>query len=268
MASNVTRMPMQQQMTAPGTQQGNWVWDGSQWVCGTCDDGSGGFPFCPPPGYPPNGCPPWYSGANSPPWYPGANAGVSFGTTAPLNPVRGHFWWDGTTLWMFDGAAFVVVGGTGAAVVPGVASATQLVFSLQQPTTLAVTANTWTATPFTSTPNVNTMGTWDPATYKWMPNKPGVYEVFILGNYSLPGGGTEQQQVIKNDSGTITGGSPSDIVAASAVNSAVTISGYIQGSGIITMNGTTDFLRHWSVVSQGPVQLMYTVPTWKIFKLP
>jgi len=44
---------------------------------------------------------------NSPPWYPGANAGVSFGTTAPLNPVRGHFWWNGAVLAMFDGAVWV-----------------------------------------------------------------------------------------------------------------------------------------------------------------
>lgn len=106
MASNVTRMTPQQTMPVPGTQDGNWVWDGSQWTCNTCD-GGGGFPFCPPSGYPPGGCPPWYSGQNSPPWYPGANAGVSFGTTAPLNPVRGHFWWNGFVLAMFDGAAWV-----------------------------------------------------------------------------------------------------------------------------------------------------------------
>jgi hypothetical protein len=47
------------------------------------------------------------------PWYPGANAGVSFGTTAPSNPVRGHFWWNGLTLFMFDGAAWVSTAGGG-----------------------------------------------------------------------------------------------------------------------------------------------------------
>lgn len=126
MASNVTRMPRQQmaaprqqmampqqQMLVPGAQQGNWFWDGSNWNCG-CDDGSGNFPFCPPPGFPPAGCPPWFSGMNSPPWYPGANAGISFGTAGnfPSNPVRGHFFWDGVSLWMFDGAAWVAVGGS------------------------------------------------------------------------------------------------------------------------------------------------------------
>jgi len=44
---------------------------------------------------------------NSPPWYPGANAGVSFGNTAPQNPVRGHFWWTGQVLALFDGAVWV-----------------------------------------------------------------------------------------------------------------------------------------------------------------
>jgi hypothetical protein len=103
MANNITRMP-RQQMAMPRQQAiadpaSGWTWDGSQWVCGDCDDGS--FP-CPSP------FPPAFSGpAQQPPWYPGANGGVSFGTNAPQNPVRGHFWWDGATLWIFDGAAWV-----------------------------------------------------------------------------------------------------------------------------------------------------------------
>jgi len=32
---------------------------------------------------------------------------VSFGTTAPMNAVRGHFWWNGKVLAIFDGAAWV-----------------------------------------------------------------------------------------------------------------------------------------------------------------
>lgn len=90
-------------MPAVGTQQGGWTWDGTRWVC--CD-GDGGFPVFPP------GPPPWYPPPQGqPPWYPGANGGVSFGTTAPPNPIRGAFWWDGETLWMFDGAAWVATGG-------------------------------------------------------------------------------------------------------------------------------------------------------------
>jgi hypothetical protein len=117
--NSIVRMPRgarPQQFSGPpsvGARSGTSVWDGSQWICSPCDDGSAPpFP-CPPPGFPPPGCPPWFSGMNSPPWYPGANAGVSFGTVAPPNPVRGHFWWDGVTLWLFDGAAWEAIGGSG-----------------------------------------------------------------------------------------------------------------------------------------------------------
>jgi hypothetical protein len=109
MANNVVRARSGQQMWSPpavGTRDGNWIWDGSNWVCDPgCDDGGGFPPFGPPV----------FSGpVGQPPWYPGANGGVSFGQTAPANPVRGHFWYDGATLWIFDGAAWDAVGGTGA----------------------------------------------------------------------------------------------------------------------------------------------------------
>jgi hypothetical protein len=95
-----------------GTQSGQWVWNGTSWQCDSGFDDSG-FPGCPPSSFPPGGCPPWFPPPQGqPPWYPGANAGVSFSATAPVNPVRGHFWWNGTTLAMFDGAAWVTVGGS------------------------------------------------------------------------------------------------------------------------------------------------------------
>jgi hypothetical protein len=104
--NQITRIPPGS-MPAVGTRDGSWVWDGSNWVCD---------PDClPPAGCPPFG-PPVFSGpAGQPPWYPGANGGVSFGATAPPNPVRGHFWWNGSTLWLFDGAAWVDIGGGGGA---------------------------------------------------------------------------------------------------------------------------------------------------------
>jgi diadenosine tetraphosphatase ApaH/serine/threonine PP2A family protein phosphatase len=95
-----------------GTQSGQWVWNGTSWQCDSDDFPTFGPPGCPPPSFPPAGCPPWFPPPQGqPPWYPGANAGVSFGQTAPVNPVRGHFWWNGSSLMMFDGAAWVVVGG-------------------------------------------------------------------------------------------------------------------------------------------------------------
>lgn len=123
MASNVVRafpasMP-------PQPSQQDWLWDGANWVwCGpppcpqppmppACPP-----PFpCPPAGFP-TPCPPWFPPpAAQAPWYPGANAGVSFSATEPVNPIRGNFWWDGTTLHMFDGAAWVTIGpATGGAV--------------------------------------------------------------------------------------------------------------------------------------------------------
>ena len=80
-----------------GTQQGNWWWYGQRWVC--CPDADD-FPcpsFIPPP-------------QGQPAWFPGANGGVTFSTTAPPNPCRGHFWWNGVVLQMFDGAAWVEIG--------------------------------------------------------------------------------------------------------------------------------------------------------------
>jgi hypothetical protein len=62
---------------------------------------------CPPP-WPP--CPPPTFSPPTPPWYPGANAGVSFGTQFPPNPCRGHFLWDGSVLWIWDGVAWDKIG--------------------------------------------------------------------------------------------------------------------------------------------------------------
>jgi hypothetical protein len=95
-----------------GAQQDGWVWNGWCWVCDP--DCPPPFPpppvMCPPcpppvPMFPPAIAPP----ATQPAWYPGANGGVTFAATAPPNPTRGHFWFDGITLWLFDGAAWVGV---------------------------------------------------------------------------------------------------------------------------------------------------------------
>lgn len=94
------------EMVKIGTRDGDWVWDGTRWVC--CPDGS---QPCPPVPCPPFG-PPVFSGpAGQPPWYPGANGGVTFGQDFPANPVRGHFFWNGTALYLFDGAAWNLIGG-------------------------------------------------------------------------------------------------------------------------------------------------------------
>lgn len=77
------------------------------WDCEPCAPQP---PGCAPPG--PAGCPPWFSPPTpgQAPWYPGANGGVSFSQGEPLNPVRGHLWWNGTVLSLFDGVVWVGIG--------------------------------------------------------------------------------------------------------------------------------------------------------------
>jgi hypothetical protein len=127
----------------PSPQDGGWSWDGSNWVCN---------PDCPPSQFPPFG-PPVFSGpTQQPPWYPGANGGVSFGLAAPANPVRGHLWWDGTTFWLFDGAAWVSIssGASGLkGVIDGSVAAPGMVGEILRNTVtipVALTANAFTTT--------------------------------------------------------------------------------------------------------------------------
>lgn len=64
---------------------------------------------CPPTGWPAQ-CPPFIPPpSNQPPWYPGANGGVIFSQGTPPYATRGTFWYDGSALWLFDGAAWVGV---------------------------------------------------------------------------------------------------------------------------------------------------------------
>jgi len=336
-----------QQMMQPGQQDGGWIWNGASWVCDSGCPGTGAPPWCPPPGFPPPGCPPWFSGMNSPPWYPGANAGVSFGTSPPPNPVRGHFWWDGSILWMFDGAAWVVTGGEssggvtppsttapanpapgqqwfngatlfvwdGNAWVPvsqtktyvqptappapnpgdqwfdgtqmrvwsgsawmlvgpgatvGPFATTTQVFAITVPTALSVITTGWEVTPFTATPIVDTMNGYDSSSKRWTPNRPGVYFSLLNTVYNLTNGQAAARGVIRNDSGTVSGGAPSDWVTNDEVyaTAAGTQSGWINASGMKTMNGTTDFLRHWSYDISGVFPNNANIPVWQVWAMP
>lgn len=114
-----------QQLMGFNPQPSGWSWDGTQWLCDPCDQPPCNCPPCTDefPPLPP-GCPPWFPPpAGQAPWYPGANGGVSFSQDAPSCPIRGHFWWDGVMLHLFDGAAWVDIGpgaeGAGGGVVIG-----------------------------------------------------------------------------------------------------------------------------------------------------
>jgi hypothetical protein len=141
-------------------QQGGWVWDGSNWVCDPdCGNGSAPAP-CPPFG------PPVFSGpVNQPPWYPGANGGVSFGAVAPPNPVRGHMWWDGSTFWLFDGAAWVGVGGSSANAQRGVINGSDAAAGIIGEYLILTGSMPYAANPATTTQTVSAgvlpPGDWD-----------------------------------------------------------------------------------------------------------
>jgi hypothetical protein len=318
--NNITRMPQRGQSTMINPQTGQpMIWDGSNW-CDCCPDMSPPPPPCPPPGWPPPGCPPWWSGMNSPPWYPGANAGVSFGTTPPPNPTRGHFWFDGVTLWIFDGAAWDSVSGPTTSTTPPTSTApanpqpgqqwfngtmlyvwdgnawvpvsstktyiqatapaspnpgdlwyngTQLyiwsgtawaivgpgatvgpvptttqVFQITQTNTTGLAGGTsWYLFPFVNSPTVNVNGTWNSIQKQWTPSVAGMYFFQLTGsNYNtMTGGAWESAAVVKNDPGTFGGAA----VLGDANYSPDPLSIWFSASGIMHMNGTTDYVRYW-----------------------
>lgn len=167
MASNVRAFP---QIIPPQPSQQGWTWNGSSWVW-DCDDqcpppGGGCWPQpppfpCPPTGFP-TPCPPWFPPpAAQAPWYPGANGGVTFSATAPINPIRGNLWWDGTMFRLFDGAAWVDIGPEagppGVPGAPGTPGTSGSTFVGMNPPTNPVTGQDWW--------NGTTFQVWDGA--KW-----------------------------------------------------------------------------------------------------
>jgi len=218
---------------------------------------------CPPPC--PPGPPPWFS-PPTPPWYPGANAGVSFGTSYPQNPCRGHFLWDGQALWLFDGVSWQRVGPAAGGAAGGVSEApidgnlygrenaawvkvsilASVVFSIAQPTAVAVgvDASHWTAVPLSTSPSVDTMGAWNSTTLRFTPTQAGVYEFGARGRVVGTAGGIA---VVKNDPGTYTSLS-TDITVAIATSAAT---GWINCTGFTQMNGTTDYVRLWAYETTG-----------------
>lgn len=261
------------------SQQG-WVWNGTNWVCDPCCDGS--FPTpppCPPSGFP-TPCPPWFPPpAGQAPWYPGANGGVSFSATPPANPIRGNFWWDGLMLHLFDGAAWVDIGPS----VPGSPGGGGTVVGTSPPMNPAIGTTWWNGTIFQvwdgntwklvgppssvvttvlefaiMQPANVTVGVdnahWTALPLTATPSvdvqngwSPGTlrYTPTKAGYYQFQGRGrntsTAGIAIVKNDPGTYTALS-SDITVAISSSSA---SGWLSVSGIAPMNGTTDYVRLW-----------------------
>jgi hypothetical protein len=307
-------------MPVVGQRDGNWIWDGSNWIC----DPDCSFPTpCPPFG------PPVFSGpVSQPPWYPGANGGVSFGAVPPPNPVRGHFWWDGTVFWLFDGAAWVAISGAQGTPIPpsttppanpfpgeqwfngttlfvwdghawvpvsgtkayvqataptspnpgdtwwdgtvlriwdgsawepvgpgsvvGPVPTTTKVFQLQMSAAqLAIAAGVWAIVPFAGTPQVDTLNGWNASTHKYTPTKPGYYQFFSNFTTQPSGtGGTWGSAIVFNDSGTYQPNSQVT-VGQDFISQATGTATQADFSGMIHMNGTTDFVRLWGYGSDG-----------------
>jgi hypothetical protein len=235
MSSNVTQFTGLQ----VGTRDGNWVWNGSQWVCSP-DCGTDGS--CPPFG------PPVFSGpVAQPPWYPGANGGVSFGASAPANPVRGHMWWDGTTFWLFDGAAWEPIGGaapgTGPSPGPGPVGTTTKVFSITQASPIAG-IGTWPAlniVPLTANPTIDTMTGWNATTKQFTPKKAGYY-FFHTFQYMGASETVAGHALLFNDTGTYNA-TINDYIVYEAFSAATAPGLILQGINLRYFNGTTDFCR-------------------------
>jgi hypothetical protein len=327
-------------MPTVGQRDGNWIWNGSNWVCDpNCDDGSGALP--------PFG-PPVFSGpVAQPPWYPGANGGVSFGATAPPNPVRGHMWWNGTTFYLFDGAAWVPIGGAsggggtatgstppanpfpgqmwfngsvlfvwdGNAWVPtsttrsfvqttappapnpgdtwfdgvqqriwdgsawrivgpgatvGPVPTTTKVFQLQSAATVAIGVSypNWGIVPFTATPVVDSMAGWNATTHQYKPTTAGYY-LFFTNQAALTTETAAGHALLFNDNGSWTPNSQGYVTIDFFYDAPATAADFMVASGIVHMNGTTDFVRLWATSSDGNYyQLSTTMPSITGFLMP
>jgi hypothetical protein len=247
-------------------------WTGSGWD----DDGwgGGGCAPCPPAPCPPQACtaqpcppvacppcpPPWF-GPPRPPWYPGASGGVSFGTTPPQFPIRGHFWWDGATLHMWDGVEWETIGPASGADAPvdgkvyGRQNAawvqvptSTMVFAITQPATINIGVNIWAIVPNSATPQFDTQSGWNSSTHQFTAKVPGLY-LFNIREYSLVGtGGTVAIELYKNDAGTFGTGM---LVAVQSISAAAGSASYMSATGLVQMNGTTDFVRLWGYTSSG-----------------
>jgi hypothetical protein len=185
---------------------------------------------------------------NQPPWYPGANGGVSFGAAAPPNPVRGHLWWDGTTFWLFDGAAWVPIGGSSAI---GATPTTTKIFGITQatPITGIGTWPTLAIVPLTATPTVDTMSGWNLTTRQFTPKKAGYY-MFHTFQFMGAGETVAGHALLFNDNGSYNSAT-NDYIVYEAFSAATAPGLILQGVNLRYFNGQTDFCRLWAGASDG-----------------
>ena len=191
-------------------------------------------------------------------WVPVSQTKTYIQATAPPAPNPGDTWFDGTQFWVWSGSSWDLVG-PGATVGP-VPTSTRA-FAMQQPTGLTVTpSGTWAVIPYSAVPLIDTEGAWDPVTHKYTPKKAGTY-YFNLRTNSGSGGGAA---VLQNDPGTFTNALVSDVIVCIAS----TTGGWLQTSGMMQANGTSDFFRAWGWNAGGVIPAAGSNPVFNIFLLP
>lgn len=282
--------------------QQDWVWDGANWTWdGNCPAPPPCPPPCPPVGWP-QPCPPFYPPpSNQAPWYPGANGGVSFSQTAPVNPIRGNFWWDGTMLHLFDGAVWVNIGpgagsasgltvvgsappsnpavgqewwnGTALQVWDGVAwravgAGISQCLQMGNPASLTIPTNAWTVIPFTTTPAIDTASGWNVTNQQYKPNLPGFYLFFIRAwMASGTAGGQYGVALAKNDPGTFTNSTSVETISI-ITEPTSTVGTWMTIGGVSHLNGTSDYVRLWGYSTPGTIYGTGTIPFMNAYLMP
>ena len=158
--------------------------------------------------------------------------------TAPSNPSAGTEWWNGTVLQVWDGGMWKTIGPGGGAV-----TTTTMTFQIVQASTPAFTAASWVVAPWTVAPNILTdgAGAWDAINHKYTPIKAGYYLSSFWSNYNMTGAGTSGRAIQQNDDASTM----NHTFSIASVTTAAAQAGWLAGTDIVKMNGTTDYLRLW-----------------------
>jgi hypothetical protein len=241
-----------------------WMFDGAAWV--DTSTGGGTPPSTTAPANPQPGQQ-WFNGStlfvwDGNAWVPVSQTKTSVQATAPPAPNPGDMWWDGTQFRIWDGSAWRMVG-PGATVGP-VPTVTH-VFQITNPTASVVptTAPLGIWAP-TSTPTIDSLAAWNSTTHQYLPKTAGVYffttRTPTTGTYS-------SHTLLKNDGGSWVLNSNIYITVAS-VASATAQNQWLGSSGMVVMNGSTDFVRLWAADSTGSLYAAGVLPFIDAYLLP
>jgi len=163
--------------------------------------------------------------------------------TAPPSPTSGTQWWDGTTMWVWNGTAWQSVG----------SGVTALDFAITQSSvvTASGTAFSWVVVPLTDAPQIDLDAGWNATTKKFTPKKAGYYAFSVRGIPAFGAGGAGGIAVLKNDDGVFDGAAGSDIIIAISQTVAGSYSSQ-SAVGFAQMNGTTDYVRYYGYCNPAP----------------